>query len=220
LKFDVSVAGIEIDGSAVVQQKHIAAANGNIHAISSMLHPPSVPILDAILALPSADFCIFQRALGHTSFAEDLQAAHFRGSTIFAPSNLAFSRLEQERIDYLFWERGREELKAIVASHTILNETLDSNAYYVCRANSYWAGGECAQLDVRRRRTSDLLHLCARGTRHFELETFRPGHVHRVDVLRFTRLIEMVVDDVVRVGEKNLAARDGVVHVVHQLLSD
>ncbi|KAF2648522.1 FAS1 domain-containing protein [Lophiostoma macrostomum CBS 122681] len=222
MKLDISVAGIKIDDDAIVRQEHMAASNGIIHAISSLLHPPAVAALDAVLDLPAADFSIFQHALRHTKLAEEVQAADFSGSTIFAPSNLAFSRLGQDRIGYLFSERGRDELKAIGMSHIVLNETLYSNAYYARDAKLYSAGqgGECAQLNVDRRQTSDLLHLCARGTRHFELETLRSWWILRVDVVRFTRWIEMVVDDVVLVGEKNLAARDGVVHVVPQLLFD
>ncbi|KAF2245312.1 FAS1 domain-containing protein [Trematosphaeria pertusa] len=204
LKVDIRFTGPIIDGRAKVEYPDIAASNGYIHAIDTVLQPPSLSTLSSIMHMPKAQFGTFIRALHHSGIITEVNGMQSSGLTAFAPSNRAFDELGEERIRHLFTPEGRGELKMIVASHFVLNKTLYSNAYYVGRGRSL------QHLEV---------NLCARGTRHFKLETLQPDVSHKVTVFRFARLIEMAIDDFTFVAHKDIVAKDGVLHVVHRLLS-
>lgn len=120
--------------------------------------------------------------------------------------------LGDPRLRHLFSENGRDELKSIVASHIVMNRTLYSDAYY---GRALLPVGLCKSKDTMQ---YPKARLCPRGTRHFELSTLESGVSQTVTIYRFTRLIRMLIDDLVFVSHPNIIAMNGVVHLVHSLL--
>jgi len=65
-----------------------------------------------------------------TGLGEDLKEENQRGGTVFAPTNLAWSRLGPKLNSFLFSEHGTKYLRALLKYHVVLNETLYSDAFY------------------------------------------------------------------------------------------
>jgi uncharacterized surface protein with fasciclin (FAS1) repeats len=179
-----------------------AAKNGLIHALDSLLVPP--PSQTTIIRLLPAQFSTLALALQSTGLADELDSLPREGgATLFAPTNRAWAALGPRVNAFLFSERGRRYLKALVKYHVAVNETLYSDAYY-----SGGGGGE-EEGDER---------WGGRDYWHVDLTSLLGGKPISVDVKRWKRFVSIVVNGFVRVVVRDGVADDGVVHVVPRVL--
>jgi uncharacterized surface protein with fasciclin (FAS1) repeats len=183
-----------------------AAKNGLIHALDSLLIPP--PSQTTIIRLLPAQFSTLALALESTGLAEELDKLPRKGgATLFAPTNRAWAALGPRVNAFLFSERGRRYLKALVKYHVAVNETLYSDAYYSGAGGD--SGGDEEEGDER---------WSGRDYWHVDLTSLLGGKPISVDVKRWKRFVSIVVNGFVRVVVRDGVADDGVVHVVPRVL--
>ncbi|KAK4187248.1 Fasciclin domain-containing protein [Podospora australis] len=175
---------------------NIEAKNGVIHAVDGILVPP--PSQAKIISLLPGSFSTFSLGLEKTGLADDLSKSDEAGGTLFAPTNRAFQKLGPGANAFLFSERGKKYLKAILKYHVVLGETLYSDAFYNKKkddgdeeTNGYW---------------------------HVDLPTQLDDKPLAVDVKSWKGFVEIVLNGFTKVAFKDGVASDGVVHVINSVL--
>jgi uncharacterized surface protein with fasciclin (FAS1) repeats len=105
------------------------ASNGVVHRIDGALLPPE-SVVETIQSAP-AYFSRFLEGLEKSDLLSVVNdtSTHV-GSTVFAPSNIAFEKLDHDVQSFLFSEQGAKHLKALLKYHIVLNHTLYSDAQY------------------------------------------------------------------------------------------
>jgi uncharacterized surface protein with fasciclin (FAS1) repeats len=88
-----------------------------------------LPVLEIFDFMP-AEFSTLQLGLLKTGLHHDFSVTATSGQTFFAPSNWAFRMLGYRANAFLFSDRGRKYLKALLKYHVVSNQTLYSDAYY------------------------------------------------------------------------------------------
>ncbi|KAF2738049.1 FAS1 domain-containing protein [Polyplosphaeria fusca] len=204
LTITLEPSGLSVDGHAHIGPRSVSAENGQVHLVDAVLQPPEKSVVELVMDLPLSSFGWVMHALSFSGIQSDLDKVRFTG-TFLVPSNWAFLQLGSRRLHRLFSTSGRNELRSILAAHFIPNQTLYSNAYY-----------QHEPQDIVHNRKKEL---CPSGVRWFHLATLQPNVTHRVQVLRLAGLIEMLVDGYVPIHQRDLTARNGVVHVVDSLLA-
>ncbi len=141
-------AGVTLNGSTNVTATDIVASNGVIHVIDSVLLPPNLTIaaapaatpvpkpaatpaapadtmsgtaVDAVLANP--DFSTLATALQAAGLVDTLKGAG--PFTIFAPTNEAFAKLGEARINRLL--ANKDELTKYLTYHVLSGKVLSSD---------------------------------------------------------------------------------------------
>jgi len=140
---------------------------------------------------------------------------HFATATLFAPSNFAFQKLGPRINAFLFSSHGLKYLEAILKYHVVPDQVLYSDAYY--RHSS----GKGSSDDADEHGHHDHEHRrpgVPKGLFHADLPTLLDGRSLSVDVARYGRLIEIKVNGFARVDVSDGVARDGVIHVVSNVL--
>lgn len=124
------------------------------------------------------------------------------GSTVFAPSNHAFSRLGGRANAFLFNTKpGLRYLRAILKYHVAPNATLYSDTLYDKTSSA-----------------SEENHLDAEQAKHFDLGTLLGTARVGVDIGKVWGFLAVRVNGFVNVAVQDGIAKDGVIHVVDKVL--
>jgi len=197
LRVSVGLKGVALNFYASVIPVNIKVKNGIIHGVNKILLPPP-PGFVAIKMFPG-EFSQLQLALITTGLEEALKdKATHTGGTMFLPPNDAFSKLGPRVNAFLFSERGKPYLKALLKYHIVANETLYSDAYY--------AAGATAPTDVS-----------ANGYFHVDLQTIL-GKPIAIDVKSWGRFVSMTLNGFTPVRVLDGVVMDGVMHVIPNVL--
>merc|ERR1712147_29769 len=121
-----SSAGVIINGDSKVIAADIAATNGVVHIIDTVLMPPA-PATTAAVSAPSKN--IFQLAQGSSDLSTlvaALKAGDLVGAlqgkgpfTVFAPPNAAFAKLPKATLDSLLEPKNKDKLVDIQTYHVV-----------------------------------------------------------------------------------------------------
>ncbi|GKT42639.1 aurofusarin biosynthesis cluster protein S [Colletotrichum spaethianum] len=181
--------GVEVNFyGRVVDAESKEARNGVVHYIDSVLVPP--PRRAALVNSLPEQLETFSRALEVTGWSEEPHALAQRGVTLFAPSNEAWERLGEDLRRFLFSDVGVEFLKALVRHH-VAQEIVYTDV-----------GGGVAKEEE--------------GEDRHEVETMLGSTVSvDVDRLNGSRLVKV---NGAAVAVRDVPARDGVVHIVDEVL--
>ncbi|GKT62645.1 fasciclin domain family protein [Colletotrichum tofieldiae] len=162
--------------------------NGVVHYLDSVLVPP--PRHAALVDSLPEQLGTFSRALKRTKLSDELHGRAERGVTLFAPSNEAWERLGEDARRFLFSEAGVAHLKALVRYH-VAEEVVYADAD---RGSAEGDDGE------QRREVQTLLG----GTISVGVRRWRGSRLVKVNG--------------VAVSVRDVPARDGVMHVVDEVL--
>ncbi|KAK0703490.1 Fasciclin domain-containing protein, partial [Lasiosphaeria miniovina] len=178
----------------------VGAANGVIHAVDAILVPP--PRQAKIVQLLPGTFSTLALALETTG--GDGTPPPRTGGTLFAPTNHAFARLGTRTNAFLFSERGKKYLRALLKYHIVANETLYSDAFYKKKTDH----------DHDDKNTDSG----SRDSWHVDLPSQLLGKPISVDIKRWFYVVSIKVNGFVNVAVKDGIAHDGVIHVVDKVL--
>lgn len=125
------------------------------------------------------------------------------GLTFFAPTNRAFERLGPAANAFLFnTEKGHKYLKALLLYHSVVNETLYSDAYY---------GHQSLSLD-------EPVEDYENGHSHIDLPTLLGDKSLSIDMARWYGIITIKINGYTKVAVQDGIAKDGVVQVLENVL--
>ncbi|CAG8893593.1 unnamed protein product [Penicillium egyptiacum] len=189
--------------------------DGIIHIIASPLHPP--PETRTMLHQAPADFSTFTLALARTKLAHKLDPARRQGGTTFAPTNAAFRRLGEQANRFLFSRQGERCLRALMQYHIVPNRTLYSDVLYSSngKAHGLFSGHDSGN---GRKGEGGCVGRAEEDYANVRLATLLKERELAVDVKRRFGEVDMLVNGFGRVARLDLLARDGVVHVLDQVL--
>jgi len=200
LTTNIGLRGLTINFYSRVVAANIFATNGVIYGIDSILLPPPKAV-DILSALPS-EFSTLDLALVKTGlYSVFNDTSIHEGGTLFAPSNFAFKRLGPKINAFLFSRFGTKFLKALLLYHTVDNITLYSDAIYESSAQDHHSH-----------------HHIPHGLVHFDLPSALHGRNLSVAVAHYGRLVTIRINHVTKVSVLDGIAKDGVIHVVPQVL--
>ncbi len=205
-----TASGWYINGTAHVVQANVQTSNGLIHKLDRALPPPptSFALLERHGGLDT-----FRRAIEICGLQQAFAAPDIKGRTVFAPHDSAWEALGPETLRFLLdTEAGRPYLGALLKRHFCPNITFFSN--FIWPKNN--TGARRSSADPQRKIKGRMAQqvptmLAAPGEKEAESLS--------VAVARCNGLISMMVDGLVRVVEQDLAASDGVVHVLDSVLT-
>lgn len=156
--------------------------------------PP--PFVGRELSLFPNVFSTLLLAYEKTDFVKFIHGLKTDGTTVFAPSNRAWTRLGPRANAFLFnTEKGLGYLKALLKYQIVANATLYSDAFYDAHAEKE----EPFQ---------------AEEERHFDLTTLLHDLPIRVDIKRWGGWVRFWVNGFTPVVVRDGVARNGVVQVV------
>ena len=206
--------GVKLNLYSRVLPFNVPAINGLIHGIDSPLVPPP-PTLN-ILSLLTSEFSTLLLGLDKTGLLETLRHSPHAGSTLFAPSNLAFKNLGPKINAFLFSKSGEKYLKALLSYHVVANQTLYQTAFYNGagkEARDLLPGPEWLAEELTPRVREEAYPYF-----HFDLPTLFGGRTVSVDVGRYGSFVSIKVNEIVKVAVPDGVAKDGVIHVVNYVL--
>ena len=193
--------------------------NGVIHGVDSLLIPP--PKAVTIIGFLPGEFSTLELALTKTSLLGALNdTSNHVGGTLFAPSNSAFQRLGPRINGFLFSRRGQKYLSALLKYHVVANQTLYSDAYY--KADTLDQTNIPKGFFHVSVRLSNLRECCrgleADSVIQVDLPTLLEDRSLSIDVARYGRIINMKINGFSSVAVEDGIAKDGVIHVVNNIL--
>ncbi|KAJ3955593.1 hypothetical protein N0V92_007888 [Colletotrichum tropicale] len=165
------------------------ARNGIVHFVDDVLVPP--PRFDRLIDVLPERLSVFSRALKETGVGDEAGLEGPRGLSVFAPSDEAWDKLGAEVKSFLFGERGADYLRALVRYHIIVDEILYTDV----------------KVDHAERMRPSL------GRYETLLRAGVSVHVHGIEGRRVMEV------DGKQVSVRDLPARDGVVHVLDEVLN-
>ncbi|KAH7064927.1 Fasciclin domain-containing protein [Macrophomina phaseolina] len=196
LSVNVGLKGLTLDFYSRIVAIDIFGTNGVIHGIDTVLLPPPKTV-DIISLLPG-EFSTLALGLEKTGLLDALNTSdHTTGGTFFAPSNWAFKKLGPRINAFLFSTYGQKYLKALLEYHVVPDQTLYSDAYY-------------------RPSEDDEEH--SKGYFHVDLPTLLEDKTLSVDIGSHGPFTEIKINGFSRVAVQNGVAKDGVIHVVSNVL--
>lgn len=192
-------SGLHINLFTKILAKDILASNGLIHAVDHILVPP--PSTSKFIQLMPNSFSTYSLGLKQTGLADEIADLKWLGGTGFIPTNRAFARLGPRANAFLFSERGKKYLKALLEYSLVANQTLYSDAFYKGKeeeeeeADGETQGG-------------------GRGHWHVDLPSLLEEKPISVDVKRWRGWIDIVVNGYTHVVLQDVIGSDGVLQVV------
>ncbi len=128
VRFEKSL-GVRVNFYSRVVAPNFSAANGVIHAVDSVIVPPTY--VGRELSLVPAHYSTLLLAMAKSNFTETIHGTSMTGATVFAPSNIAFTQLGAAINAFLFnTPRGLKYLNALLRYNVAPNSTIYSDAYY------------------------------------------------------------------------------------------
>ncbi|KAH7324247.1 Fasciclin domain-containing protein [Stachybotrys elegans] len=204
LRTRVGLGGARVNFYSKIVAIDKPASNGIVHGVSSIIVPP--PAVGPELSLFPDKFSTLLLAYGKTHFVEYIHAVKMVGSTVFAPTNNAFSRLGPKVNAFLFNTRtGLKYLDAILKYHIVANATLYSDAFYDHSSSS--SNGASSGGDVE-----------AERSQHFDLTTLLHDVHVGVDIGRVLGFVTMRVNGFTHVAVQDGIAANGVIQVLDKVL--
>ena len=163
-----------------------------IHAVKSILVPP--PLVGRELSLLPSEFSTLLLAYEKTEFVKFIHNVKTTGTTVFAPSNDAFSKLGPRANAFLFnTEKGLKYLTALLKYQIVANTTLYSDAIYEVDGEAQTEGSE---------------HI------HIDLPSLLDGKNIAIDVSRWGGFTKIKLNGWVPVVLQDGIAKNGVIQVV------
>ncbi|KAH0543222.1 hypothetical protein FGG08_002483 [Glutinoglossum americanum] len=214
LRIGFSLKGLDVNFYSHIRAVNITASmqfgsNGIIHAVDHILLPPP-PALKIIELVPT-EFSTLQLGLLKTGLAELIEKSGHIGGTLFAPSNFAFKKLGPHVNAFLFSKHGLKYLRALLEYHILPNNTLYSDALYRYEPKS---GGEAEGDMPDCPYASSIPH----RSFHIDLPTLLLDRHLSIDISRWGRFISFVINGFNHVAVLDGVAKDGVIHVVPNVL--
>jgi uncharacterized surface protein with fasciclin (FAS1) repeats len=229
---------ISVDATLTLHQ---FGTNGVIHGVDSIILPPP-DILSIIQLLPS-EFSTLELGLQKTGLLDELNGTH-AGGTFFAPSNFAFQKLGPRINAFLFSAYGQKYLKALLTYHVVREgNTLYSDAFYhtgeedeemfkgKCHGRRSFGGGEHGpehggpphhgppgEHGPEHGGPPHGPPRVPRGFFHVTLPTLLEDKSLNIDIARYGRLIDIRINGFSHVVVSDGVAKDGVIHVVGDVL--
>ncbi|KAF2722207.1 FAS1 domain-containing protein [Polychaeton citri CBS 116435] len=198
LSFHIGFKGLNVNFYSRVIAINIFGTNGVIHGVDSLILPPP-PVLKIIDLLP-AEFSTLELGLVKTGLYDLLNTTDHAGGTFFAPSNFAFKKLGPRINAFLFSPYGLKYLKALLEYHVVPDNTLYSDAYYKAGSGD------------------DEVENVPKGYFHIDLPTLLDDRHLAIDVARYGGFIRIKINAFSTVTVQDGVAKDGVVHVVSDVL--
>ena len=227
-------SGIQVNGHARITKCDIRAANGVIHLVDRVISLPPT-MAELLAAAPEGQFSLLKKALQSTGLLDDIASSKSSGGTFFAPTDEAFSQLN----DDLLRPEHVHDLRSILSYHMVPHETLYSNVFYhgdnpngttsppigrkpkapAAPAASSSAGTPRASAPPSAPKQSPKGRRLLKGQLEFPLPTMLGGALSHVEVARCGGMISMFVrEGGASVVVQDVIAADGVVHVVDRVL--
>jgi uncharacterized surface protein with fasciclin (FAS1) repeats len=137
------MGNVYLNDEAQVILPDVAASNGIIHVIDSVLLPPSFQAQTIVdVAVADGRFTTLATALTEAGLVETLQG---QGPfTVFAPTDEAFATLPEGTLEALLADR--EQLSAVLLYHVVAGEVLAADVVQLSEAQT--AQGEPVQIRV------------------------------------------------------------------------
>jgi uncharacterized surface protein with fasciclin (FAS1) repeats len=129
----IVVSGAKVTvNDATVTTTDIAAANGIIHVIDTVLLPPAKDIVDTAVAAGS--FTKLAAALTAGDLASTLKGAG--PFTVFAPTDAAFAKLPAGTLDNLLKPENKAMLQAVLKYHVVSGKVYAGDVVTLSRATT------------------------------------------------------------------------------------
>jgi len=201
LRISLGLRGLEINLFGHVVAANIFTKTGIIHAVDNLLLPP--PELVKILELLPGTFSTLVNGLYKTELIKAVTNVT-EGVTFFAPSNAAFQKLGARANAFLFSKYGEKYLKALLKYHVAPGKVVYTDGI----------------VDTTEEEAADVKPPggLPKGHYHADLDTLLEDHKLSVDIGRFGRLVDFVVNRYSRVGFKDAIARDGVLQIMNSCI--
>jgi uncharacterized surface protein with fasciclin (FAS1) repeats len=197
LRFHLGVFGLRINFYAKVLGANLWAKNGVIHALGDIVAPP--PPVNILVSLFPSTFSTLLLAAEKTGLHKDKDTTT-TGLTIFTPTNWAFQKLGPAANAFLFnSEKGLKYLKALLLYHSVVNETLYSDAYY-------------GKSDTDGELETDNSNF------HIDLPTLLGDKHLSIDISRFFGFVTMKINGFTTVATQDGVGKDGVIQIVDSVL--
>ncbi|CAF3455639.1 hypothetical protein SNK03_005407 [Fusarium graminearum] len=195
LRTSVGFSGVRVNLYSKVIAVNFKTKNGIIHAVNRILVPP--PYIGKEISLFPAQFSTLLLAYDKTEFVKYIHNVPMIGSTVFAPSNEAWSRLGPRANAFLFnTETGKKYLRALLKYQIVPNITLYSDEIYYSDE----------------KQTLKKKGLGHGGDFHIELPTLLERGVG-VDVHTFKSWTTIVLNGHNVIGFNDAVGKNGVIHV-------
>ncbi|OTB01813.1 hypothetical protein M426DRAFT_42495, partial [Hypoxylon sp. CI-4A] len=229
VRVSVGLLGLKLNFYSKIVYANLITANGVVHGVNSILVPP--PPARLLISLFPSKFSTLELAAEKTGFThhhdqnsdsdkDDDKDHKLTGLTVFAPTNKAFQKLGPRANAFLFnTDKGLHFLRALLAYHVVVNETLYSDEYYgpLAKSNSpsFPSDSDGWEEEVEEQREA-----FASGARHWHLDlpTLLGDKHIAVDVTRWFGFVKINLNGHVPVAVPDGLARDGVVQVVDSVL--
>ncbi|EPE02894.1 fasciclin domain family protein [Ophiostoma piceae UAMH 11346] len=193
--------GVRVNFNGRIVAANFAAANGIIHGVDSLIVPPT--FVGRELSLLPAHYSTLLLAMAQTNFTDFMHSQILNGSTVFAPSNVAFTGMGPEVNAFLFnTPRGLKYLEALLKYSIVPNATVYSDAYYG-DATPIVAPGPIGGVIERA---------------HYDLPTLLGSARLTVNVTSIPGYSIMLVNDAVKVDVQDGVAKNGVVQEVGEVV--
>lgn len=199
--FKISLRGLTVNFYSRIVAVNIAATNGYIHGVDSLILPP--PNAIEIVDLFPGEFSTLELGLGKTGLLEKLNTTDHAGGTLFAPSNFAFQKLGPKINAFLFSQYGQKYLKALLEYHVVPGTTLYSDAIYQAHKEE--------DVEVKK-------ELPGKGLFHIDLPTLLKDRFLSVDIGRYGGFISIKINGFATVSVQDAIAEDGVIQVTRDVL--
>ncbi|TPX23348.1 hypothetical protein DIZ76_012678 [Coccidioides immitis] len=187
------VGGLTLNYISHIVKPDLCAKNGLVQILDHILLPP-FQSSDTLSLVPSV-FSALDFGLWKTGLYEKLNdTSSHTGGTFFAPTNIAFRKLGPRVNAFLFSRWGEKHLKALLEYHIVFGHTLYSDAYHQPKKDE----------DSK--------------TIHVDLPTLLENHRLSIDIARFYRFATMKINGFISVASSDIIARDGVIHVLNDVL--
>lgn len=207
------MGGVKVNFYSKVIATDFLFKNGVVHALNRVLIPP--PSSGHLVKLFPAYFSTLLLAAEKANFTEKfLDKLHDLpgGRTTFAPDNYAWQKLGVKANAFLFnTEKGGKYLNAILRYHGVPNVDFYTDEVY----DGSDDGDDDDEKNVELKKRDSKVQ---GGREHFEFKTFLKDTHLSVDVGKFAGLKFVKLNGFVNIKIRDGVAKDGVVHVVDQVL--
>ncbi len=145
VKVQVVDGKVKLNGSSTVVKTDIAASNGVIHVIDTVILPPEGSGKTiAEIAIENKDFSTLVAAVKAAGLVETLQG---KGPfTVFAPTNAAFEKLPKEVVADLLKPENKAKLAAILTYHVVPGKVMAADVVKIKAAKS--VQGQAIEISV------------------------------------------------------------------------
>jgi len=202
LRIGLGLHGPAVNYYSKLSVVDVRAKNGVLHGIAAVLFPPP-SVLKIVEIIPTA-FSTSEAAFFRSGLVDELEK-NSEGLTAFIPSNKDWEKLGLVVNAFLFSDRGKEYLKAIMKYHLVPGHTLYSDAYV-------------SSDDGKATNGIDDPNGLPPGYSHVSLPTLLKGRSLSVDITRYARFLSFRVNGRASISFSDGIAKNGVIHIPDRVL--